>query len=84
MPCESVVRANCEGSRHRLALETDFDAGWWSVDVDLDEAAFLSVGGVDTETLPGRMSLTGDDNVQVTIDATEIRFDATPTAFGCQ
>jgi hypothetical protein len=83
-PCESVTQANCKGRRHHLQLETDFDSAWWSVDVDLDEAEFLSVGGQDTETLPGRMTLIGPDDVQVSIDATEVQLDATPTVFGCQ
>ena len=83
-PCESVTHSNCNGWRHHLWLETDFDAAWWSVDVELGKAEFLSVGGRDTETLPGRMTLSEDDHVLVAIDETEIQLDATPTVFGCQ
>jgi hypothetical protein len=65
-------------------LETDFDAAWWSVEMDLGEAEFLSIGGEDSEALPGRMTLIGRGDVQVSIDETEIQLDATPTVFGCQ
>jgi hypothetical protein len=84
MPCDSEAQANCKGWRHHLQRETDFDGAWWSIDTDLSEAEFLTMVGEDGETVPGRMTLTGDDKVQVSIDGTDIRLDATPTDFGCQ
>lgn len=79
MPCESAVGADCRGWRHHLHLETDFDAHWWSIEVDLDEADYSNLGGVDADAVVGRMTLVGDDNVQVTVVNTGIQLQATPT-----
>ena len=84
VPCESVDLANCQGQRHHLYLETDFDGTWWSVEVDLNDADYLEASGVDTDTLPGRVTLEGDGAVQVAIDGTGILILASPTVFGCQ